>query len=333
MTEIPLVPLAGILLTAAIHGTLPAVLRGSAPWAAPQVWLVFTLLALVAVPGAALALLAGAAVWPAEGICAADAVPVLAGGLLWGCSAIAYAMAVERLGAALGAGLFMGASMVAGVAMPILLVGPWPDPGAAAVLAVGIACGVAGIALGARAGRTGAAAAAPATTGVVLALGGGTVTNAVTLGLLLPTGVNRLVPGDPQVAGLVLVLAATLLTAAPVTGLWAVAAIRRRDGWRDLSAIRPGPALRAAGLCLLWPVGLAATFLALPRLGALGPSVGTGLMLVAQLLVVAWWGARLGEWRGRPAAARLHRRSVAALVAAALAIAVAAHLHPTGPAP
>jgi hypothetical protein len=145
----------------------------------------------------------------------------------------------------------------------------------------------------------------------------------------LPTGADRPAVEDTQGAGLV--PTAARLTAASVAGPWAQAAIRRRHGWRGPVAIRPGTALRTVGPPLLGPAGLAATILAQPRSGTLGSSVGTGLMVVAQILAAAWGGARLGEWRDRPVAARLHHRSLAAMAATPLA--VTTHLHPTVPTP
>jgi L-rhamnose-H+ transport protein len=321
--------LTGLLLaviSGIANGLFTAPMKVIRKWRWENIWLVFILIACLAMPlaivlaeNSGLPLAALRAMPPAALSCA------LVFGFAWGFGAILFGRSVDRLGVSLANSLVIGISSALGSLVPVFFEPNWKPDLKFATLLAGVVVFLAGVAICGVAGRlrqpkaeTGGASLAA----YLFCLGAGVMSAVFNIGytLALPMAEAGVRQGMTRFAATNLIWM-LMLGAGSLPNIGYCAWLMRRNASAPLLLV-PGSGASwglALAMGLLWGGSIFLYGAATPRLGHLGPSIGWPLSLAVGLLVANLMGLLLGEWRQAvPRAAALMRLGILTLLAAIL---------------
>ncbi|MGP8268512.1 MAG: L-rhamnose/proton symporter RhaT [Terracidiphilus sp.] len=281
-------------------------------WQWENTWLIFSLFSLVIIPWALAIMLAGnlrgiyCSLLPDQLL-----LPFILGAA-WGVAQVLFGLSIARLGQALGFAIIISLGSLGGTLVPLLFKNRavFATSNGALILS-GLAVMMAGIVLSARAGgRREQGAKKETGSGYALAL-----VLAVLCGLLAPM-INYSFVFGQDIAARAVQLGISPIRAAytvwPVSlagGLlpnlaYCVYLLSKKKTW----ALFRGPWLPDAGfavlMAVLWMGALAIYGAASVCLGALGTSVGWGLIQILSIMTANIGGLLAGEWTAAPASAR-----------------------------
>ena len=301
-------------------------------WRWENIWLVFILVACLAMPFLVVSATAPdyGTVW--EQSPKAAVIYALAFGFLWGFGAILFGLTVDRLGVSLANSMVIGLSSALGSIVPLLLSGSFRLDAQRIVLLAGVLvfligvwlCGIAGRL---REGRTDTQAPRGVLlTGYLFAIGGGILSAIFNIGFSLAQPIReageRLGYSSFLATNCIWLL---MLTAGAVPNIVFCGALLRRNKTTALFwTAEPARSWALTVLMgLLWGGSIFLYGAATPHLGDMGPAVGWPLSLAVALLVANVMGILLGEWRTAPRdAIRRMRAGVAVLLAAIIVCAL-----------
>jgi len=321
----------GIIAAGMLNGSFAVPLKTARVWKFHQVWTVFSLLAMAAIPWTGVML--AVADWP--DVLAATPTRGWLGlitlGLLWGVASLLYGVAVDLLGIALGFAIQLGLSIVLGALLPMIWSGALKLQTAGdALFLSGLALMVGGVILCAQAG--GAKTDAPGASGarfrkgLIIALLGGIGAPLLNFGIQYGISLLRAagqIPADSRFSIKTYVAWAVFLSAASVTqaGYCFFRTVRSNSAGVFLS---PGAKRDAASVAVMSVVWAASVFLygmSAVGLGHLGTSFGWPIFVGLIVLTSNLWGVLLGEWKGAtPSALRRMLVGSAVLMIAAFLI-------------
>jgi L-rhamnose-H+ transport protein len=295
-------------------------------WRWENIWLVFILVACLAMPLVIVAAENGGL--PIAALRAMPSAPVayaLLFGFAWGFGAILFGRSVDRLGVSLANSLVIGISSALGSLVPVLFEPAWKPDLKFVILLAGVVVFLVGVALCGAAGRlrqpeTGTGGASLAA--YLFCLGAGVMSAVFNIGytLALPMADAGVSQGMTRFAATNLIWL-LMLGAGSLPNIGYCTWLMRRNGSAPLLLARGTGASwgLAVAMGLLWGGSIFLYGAATPRLGHLGPSIGWPLSLAVGLLVANLMGLLLGEWRDAPprASARM-RYGILTLLAAIL---------------
>jgi L-rhamnose-H+ transport protein len=307
MSPSVLAGLALILLAGLMAGNCMLPMKFRRRWQWENTWLVFSLVALVALPWALALLLAGDVGAIYRGLTLGQWLLPFLLGAGWGIAQVLFGLSIARLGLALGCAIIIGLGSLFGTLVPLFFRNRAVLGTARGTLILcGLAVMVAGVVVSALAGRQREEKKPAAGTGYALALA-----MALLCGLMAPM-VNYSFAFGQEIAERAVRLGVPATRAGyavwPVGlagGLlpnlaYAVYLLSRNRTW---SAFR-GPWAREAGLAALmgvfWMGSMAVYGVAAVYLGALGLSVGWGLFQIFNIMSANVSGVLTGEWRTAP---------------------------------
>lgn len=303
-------------------------------WKWENTWLVFSVLALGAIPWLLALLLVKEAGQVYRQLQARQvAVPMLFGAG-WGFSHVLFGISVARLGIALGSAVVMGLVAVLGTAVPLMVLKPEVLGTFRGVMAIlGVVLTASGIAFSGWAGALRDRAGAKEKRGR-----GGyglSVLLAIACGLLSPM-FNYAFAFGQDVAGVAIRHGNSPLTA--VYAVWPLALsgglvptmgycgylLRRNGSWGAFAPARRDVLLTLA-MAILWTGSFALYGMSTVCLGALGTSVGWGITQIVVILAANASGIAAGEWTAVAARARRRLWIGMSLLAAAIGFLAAAN--------
>ena len=305
--------LALTLLAGLGSGNCMLPLKFARRWKWENLWLVFSLVSLLIVPWA-LALLLVQRLWTVYSSLGLSslALPFLLGAG-WGIAQILFGLSIARLGLALGYAIIVGLGSLGGTLVPLLVNNRSVIlTGKGALIILGLAVMIAGIALSARAGserERGQARAAGAGYEVALGL-------AILCGLMAPM-LNYAFAFGQGIAAHAVALGSPAVNAA--YAVWPVALagglipnlaysffLLSRDGsWALYGESSGHDGFLAVLMGLLWMGAFAIYGVASVYLGNLGTSVGWGLFQIFMIITANSGGLLAGEWKAVPRRARM----------------------------
>jgi L-rhamnose-H+ transport protein len=324
------------LASGACNGLFTTPMKLIPRWKWENIWLVFILVACVAMPAAMVA--TGV---DARAVLAASPPAAIAGaavfGFAWGFGAIFFGLSVHHLGVSLANSLVIGLSSALGSAVPLLLSGNLRFDLSQIVLFIGVATFLAGVWFCGQAGRLRESSAPSGSRGggslfsaYALCIGAGILSAVFNIGysLALPIAAagKRLGYANFDSTNVIWLL---MLGGGAVPNIAYCSMLLRRNGSAALfSGPQPGKAWGLSLLMgLLWGGSIFLYGAATPMLGDIGPSIGWPLSLAVGLLVANVMGLWLGEWRGADARAlRLMRSGILTLLAAIVLCALSSSL-------
>ncbi len=307
------------LLSGIMNGLFTLPMRFLGRWSWENVWSVFIAGACLVLPAAILT-----ATSPANWHLLAHAprhasLIALGTGFAWGFGAIMFGQSVSAIGIALANTFVLAISSALGSLLPMLVLSPGKiHERAGAIILLGIAIEIVGIALCGRAGvlreRTSRAdqiaqrgdlvgRSRPLGIALLLVLGSGILSAVFNIGFALahPIVDYGTANGLSLFAGTNLIWVLMLGGGAVSNlGFCAYLLIKNRSAPKFY---QPGSLrlyLFGAVMAALWGGSIFVYGAAAPKLGALGTSIGWPLSLATGLLVANAVGIALGEWKGAP---------------------------------
>ncbi len=311
----PVLVVYGLILTlvaGVLSGNFMLPMKFVRRWPWENLWLVFSVISLVIVPGLlAFGLVGHLGRVYASATAGAMLLPFLFGAG-WGVAQVLFGLSIARLGLALGYAIIIGLGSLGGTLVPLFFKHPEVLGTAhGAVILCGLAAMIAGIATAARAGsrreqvetKTGGGSYALA---LALAVLCGLMAPMVNYAFAFGQGIAEAAErwgASPACAGYAIwpvALLGGLLPNAAYCGYL----FRKNGTW---SAFR-GPWLVDTGLASLmavfWMGAIAVYSVATVWMGALGTSVGWGLFQIFNIMTANVCGLLTGEWSNAPASAR-----------------------------
>ncbi len=293
----------GIIASGALNGTFAVPMKTARGWKFNHIWGVFSLLAMMVIPWAAVLLAVPDWRLTLSSIPSNGLVSLIALGLLWGVASLLYGLALDLLGIALGYSIQLGLSIAIGALIPFASVRGFAVRTVAdVVFLVGLAAMVAGVIVCARAGRGGRTTAKDRgkfRLGLIVAIAGGIGSPLLNIGIQY--GIS-LLPRSTENSGLGQWVAwAVFLSAASVSQ--AAICFYRISAAREWALFR-GIGLRydatlVLGMSIVWAISIFLYGASAASLGKLGTSVGWPVFIGMIVITSNAWGVGLGEWRER----------------------------------
>jgi L-rhamnose-H+ transport protein len=304
--------LALTLLAGLCSGNSMLPMKFARRWQWENTWLIFSLFSLVIFPWALAILLAGNLRGLYCSLLPGQLLLPLVLGAAWGVAQVLFGLSIARLGQALAFAIVISMGSLGGTLVPLFFKNRAVFATSNGVLILaGLAVMLAGIVLSARAGSRREQGAKKETgSGYALALA-----LAILCGLLAPM-INYSFVFGQEIAARAVQLGISPIRAAytvwPVTlagGLlpnlaYCIYLLSKKKTW----ALFLGPWLPDAGfavlMAVLWMGALAIYGAASVCLGALGTSVGWGLIQILSIMTANIGGLLTGEWKAAPGSAR-----------------------------
>jgi L-rhamnose-H+ transport protein len=315
---------AGIIAAGILNATFAVPMKRMRSWKFNHFWSVYSILAMVVIPWAAVLLAVDGWRLSLPSIPLTGLVELIALGLLWGVSALLYGLALDLLGIALGFSIQQGLSIVFGALIPFARVrGLMIRTAADVAFLAGVATIVAGVIVCARAGRAAQTAgdASRFRLGLIVAVLGGAGSPLLNFGI--GYGIS-LLPRTTQNTRGQWVAWAIFLSAASFSQVaicfYRISADRE---WAVFRAEGKGhDAFLVLGMSIFWASSIFLYGASAANLGQLGTSVGWPVFIAIIVIASNAWGVGLGEWSDR-SRAELHRMLAgsAVLIAGAFIIA------------
>jgi L-rhamnose-H+ transport protein len=281
-------------------------------WQWENTWLIFSLFSLVIIPWALAMLLAGNLRGIYCSLLPGQLLLPLVLGAAWGVAQVLFGLSIARLGQALAFAIVISMGSLGGTLVPLFFKNRAVfGTSNGALILCGLAVMLAGIVLSARAGSSREQGAKKETgSGYAMALA-----VAILCGLLAPM-INYSFVFGQEIAARAVQLGVSPIRAAytvwPVTlagGLlpnlaYCIYLLSKKKTW----VLFRGPWLPDAGfavlMAVLWMGALAIYGAASVCLGALGTSVGWGLIQILSIMTANIGGLLTGEWTSAPISAR-----------------------------
>jgi L-rhamnose-H+ transport protein len=323
----------GLTLLAGLgSGNCMLPLKFARKWRWENLWLIFTLVSLGAIPWLLALFFVPrlGSVYASVGV-GQMTLPFLLGAG-WGIAQILFGLSIERLGLALGYAIIIGLGSLGGTLVPLVFNnrGVFITPRGALIL-VGLAVMVAGIAVSARAGsrreqgihRTeGSGYARALALAILCGLMAPMINYAFAFGQAIANRAVHLGSSPVQAAYAVwpIALAGGLLP----NLFYSVFRLFRNGTWGLFREAPVRDGSLAVSMGVLWMGAVAVYGVASVYLGELGTSVGWGLFQIFMIITANCGGLLAGEWRSVPAAPRNQLYAgLALLIAATLLLAAA----------
>ena len=321
------------LLSGIANGLFSAPMKIIPRWKWENIWMVFSLTALVTIPTALVLL----TVPRVHQVYAASPTAAVASafwfGFAWGFGAIFFGLTVQRLGVSLANSLVIGLSSALGSLVPLFLSGALRLEARQLVLFLGVATFLVGVAVCGAAGRL-RDAAAPASGaslgGYLFAIAAGVLSAVFNIGysLALPIADAGTRLGYPQFLATNCIWLLMLLGGSIPNILYCGYLLVKQNSAKLFFGPQVSKTWGLGVLMgLLWTTGIFLYGAATPLLGDIGPSIGWPLSLAVALMVANLMGVLLGEWRqAGQAASRRMRAGILMLLAAILCCALSTQL-------
>lgn len=328
--------LAVVAAGAAMQGSFALPQKFIRGWAWERMWLIYSITAMLAIPW----LLILASIPQAWGAYSAVPGGVLARTALfgagWGVGSVLFGLGIARVGIALAFAIIISLTAAVGSVVPLAVLHPEQfATRRGALLLVGLAVVVAGVALCSRAGALKEAAGGGATA----------ARSGFARGLLIcvASGIASPMMNFSFAFGGPIAEQATRLGAGPATANFAVFAVAvsagflinagyciyllvRNRSWRGGEPERGASNLvLALAMGALWLFGFFFYGTGAAWLGSYGPIVGWPVFMTVMVLVANFWGLATGEWKQAPSKAkRLLAAGIVVLIAALIIIGASA---------
>ncbi len=325
MPDRQLAGLLAVLGASLLQGSFMLPMKWARHWAWENTWLIFASTAYLICPWAVVL----ATMPQVFDIYAATGAGTLAGvaafGAGWGAGAVTFGLGVEAVGMALGFAVILGTAATAGTLIPLVFLphAAWPAERMAATAAA-LALMLAGVAVCSWAGKWKEAESRGGSYGRGIAL-------CVASGLLSSCGNLGFVYGAPIIDaarrfGVAEELAPNAVWSLLTLALFACNAgyagmLLRRNGTTALFR-KPGTRshfLHGALMGALWMGGFVLYGPGSRALGALGPSLGWGMLMSGTVFTANLIGIATGEWTAAPGSARRRLAAGLALLVCAIA--------------
>ena len=308
----------GVVIAGMLNGSFAFPLKTARTWKFDHIWMVHSLLAMVALPWAIVFITVPSWSETLGAVSPTGWLGLVGWGLLFGIGSLLYGVAVDLLGIALGFAIQLGLSIVLGSLLPLF----WARAISLRsredwLFALGLALMVAGVLVCAQAGGKksaslpgsgpGGASSRPGRdkfrAGLIIALVGGILAPTLNFGiqygtnLLAKTGETAGRGGFPAV--IYLAWAVFLSAAAMVQAGYCFWRLVRTGQMSALGA--PGAARDASQVAVMSSLWIASVFIygrSAFGLGRLGNSFGWPIFIALIILTSNAWGVILGEWRG-----------------------------------
>jgi L-rhamnose-H+ transport protein len=319
-----------ILVAGAMNGSFAVPMKWTRHWAWENIWLAWSLIALVLFPlwMVSLSIPHAMALYRKSG----GAVLLWVGlsGLSWGVGQLLFGIGIKRVGMALGFAIVIGLAAVVGSLVPLLMLGGQAGGGPKWQLLVGILIVLSGVGLCSYAGslKSTERSAANPRVGIVICICAGVAGAMINLGMVAGAPLAQLASSHnvapSQQTNLIWLplLGAGFLT----TAVYCSWLLTKNGTWRLFAA----PAslshwFLAVVMAVCWFGSVELYGRAVGDLGRLGPVLGWPIFLSSSIATANLWGFATGEWRhvtGRPL--RLMLAGIVILVVAMFVIGSAA---------
>jgi L-rhamnose-H+ transport protein len=322
------------VLSGACNGLFTTPMKMQPRWKWENLWLVFIVVACLAMPVVLVSLTAPG--WtgllrqaPQSALMAA-----LAFGFAWGFGAICFGQSVDSLGVSIANSLVIGLSSALGSLVPLFMNGHVVLRPKVMTLLGGIAAFLIGVTLCGQAGllrdRRAAQNAKPSIRGYVFAVVAGIMSAIFNIGFTLarPIAATGILMGISEFAATNCIWLLMLAAGSIPNIAYCVYLIKRnRTGGLLFEHGAARGWLSGLIMGLLWGGSIFLYGAAVPKLGAIGPSIGWPLSLAVGLVVANGMGIFLGEWNtaGSDAVGRM-RWGLLMLMSAIVLCAVSARM-------
>lgn len=300
----------GILLALAgvMNGSFALPMKGMPRWQWENIWLAWSVLALLLMP-LALACLLVPHLWAGFGEVPSSTLALVIGyGAAWGVAQVLFGLSVAAIGMALTFSLVLGISAALGAVVPFLRLHAellWTRPGA--LLFSGLAVLAAGMVLCARAGvlRERVAGGAPGfisiRLGLLLAILSGVLASAMNIGFSYATELSAMaVRHGASATGGAAAEWLPLLAGGAIPNLLYAAYLLKKNKTMDLYAGHEWSKYLLLTACMagLWFASTTLYGVASSMLGSLGTVLGWPAFMSIVVVVASVIGWMAGEWRG-----------------------------------
>jgi len=332
--------LALVLLAGLFQGSFMLPSKWMKGWAWENYWLLFATTAYLVCPWLFAVVTVPRLAEVYAGVPPETIARTLAFGLGWALGALAFGLAIDAIGMALGYAVIVGIAATAGTLVPLLVLGQGIlGPARAAVTAAALALMLAGVAVCSLAGRWKEADTRQGRPGLyrrglAVAIASGLLSACGNLGFAFGSPISeraeQLGAAEDLATNAIWVLLALPLFL--LNAGYSLLLLRRNGTLaRYRASGSPRRALLAVSMGLMWMLGMALYGAGARSLGRLGPSFGWAILMCSMVLVSSALGLLTGEWRDAPAPAhRRLRAGLALLVAAICLLGLANHLSAAG---
>jgi L-rhamnose-H+ transport protein len=296
-----------ILLAGFMNGTFALPMRWTPHWEWENIWLAWSLIALVLFPLGMVSLTIPHSMPLYRQSDHAVLVWVCLSGVAWGASQVLFGLGIKRVGMALGFAIVIGLAAVMGSLLPLTMPGAAASSRPSWQLWAGIVIVLLGVGLCSYAGSLKSAerssSAASPGVGILLCILAGVGGAMINVGMVVGAPLASLhnIPSSLQTNLIWLpLLGAGFLT----TAVYCSWLLTRNGTWRLFAA----PAsffhwFAALTMAVCWFGSVELYGRAVAGLGSLGPVLGWPIFLSSSIVSANMWGFATGEWlhvRGRP---------------------------------
>jgi L-rhamnose-H+ transport protein len=328
---------AGVLLavlSGACNGLFTAPMKLQSRWKWENTWLVFIIVACLAMPLAIVLPMVPDLTQVFAGSPRSAVSAAVGFGFAWGFGAISFGQSVDSLGVSIANSLVIGISSALGSLVPLMLGGSIRMSQRILTLLAGVCAFLIGVALCGAAGllRDKAATATKVPIrGYLFAIAAGVMSAIFNIGftLALPIATTGKTMGLSEFTATNCIWLLMLGAGAVPNIVYCIFLMSTNRTAAHLT--EPGAArgwMLASVMGLLWGGSIFLYGAAVPKLGDIGPSVGWPLSLAVGLVVANAMGLLLREWSTAPAAAIVRMRwGLAVLILAILLCAASARMN------
>jgi L-rhamnose-H+ transport protein len=303
-----------VLLAAVMNGAYAIPMRFMSRWKWENIWLLWTVLSLWAIPAAMMYAAVPDPIAAYRQTSLASLLQMGLMGVLWGAGVLLLGMSFPLVGVAVGAAVGLGCAAAMGTLLPIYYSGTSMLQSSTGLLvAVGVLMVLVGVGICGFAGRarelhqgTGTMIAGHSMRGLVYAGVGGTLTAALNLALAAGTSITGTVTQQHPSSSLASIAVwFPVLLAGGIPGVIYTLFLLGRNRTFGLfgAAASGGYWLLVAVMGLLWLGSIVLYGNGVTKIGALGLVVGWPVFMSGAVIASAAWGSLFGEWKnsGRPA--------------------------------
>lgn len=293
-----------ILVAGVMNGSFAVPMKWTRHWAWENIWLAWSLIALVLFP----VLMVSLAIPHSLSLYRQSDPAILAwvclSGVAWGAGQVLFGLGIKRVGMALGFAIVIGLAAVVGSLLPLIMLGRSAGTRPGWQLWVGILIVLMGVGLCSYAGSLKSpersASAANPQIGILICAFAGVAGAMVNVGMVFGAPLLRFASSQ-RVASLeqanlvwLPLLAAGFLT----TAVYCAWLLSKNGTWRLFAAPSSlSQWLFALIMAVCWFGSVELYGRAVPRLGALGPVLGWPIFLSSSIAAANLWGFATGEWR------------------------------------
>ena len=296
-----------VLLAAVMNGAYAIPMRFMSRWKWENIWLLWTVLSLWAIP---VAMTWAAVPHPIDAFQQTPLAFLLRMGLmglLWGAGVLLLGMSFPLVGVAVGAAVGLGCAAAMGTLLPILYAGTSMQASTSVLVALGVLMVLVGVGVCGFAGRareqhqgTGTMMAGHSIRGFLYAGIGGTLTAALNLALAAGATITAAVAQQhPSTSAASIAMWLPVLLAGGIPGVVYTLSLLVRN--RTFGLFRAGgtvgywPLVVMMGL--LWLGSIVVYGNGVIKIGALGLVVGWPVFMSGAVIASAGWGSLFGEWK------------------------------------